>query len=135
MATRTYRLTNHAEYQLADLVLSDSQLPGGQAQCDAGRSIPPGGSLDCTASFTATGGSQIVQVTATAEAVAEAPGRLPQAHADATAGYLGITAGLVLTRVGVPSGTGLSHRSVPEAAPTVLEGCRPWVPAMPRRER
>ncbi|MFJ5926417.1 hypothetical protein ACIQF6_27830 [Kitasatospora sp. NPDC092948] len=117
VADRTYHLTNHAEYQLTDVVLSDPQLPGGQAQCDTGRSIPPGGSLDCTASFTVLGGSQAAEVTATAQA----PNRLPQAHVNAPVGYQGITAGLLLTRVGAPTGTGVAPagRSVPEAAPSV----------------
>ncbi|GGQ98897.1 hypothetical protein GCM10010195_63350 [Kitasatospora griseola] len=115
VASRTYHLVNHADYQLTDLVLKDPQLPGGQAQCDAGRSIPPGGSIDCTASFTALGGSQAAQATA----IADAPNRLPQAHVDAPVGYQGITAGLRLTRVGSPTGSGVSRsrRAIPEAVP------------------
>ncbi|WP_123818374.1 hypothetical protein [Kitasatospora cineracea] len=112
-ATRTYHLSNHAEYPLGGVLLSDPQLPGGRLACGADRSIPPGGALDCTATFTAAAGPQAAQVAA----VADAPDHLPQAHADAPAGYLGITAGLRLTRVGTPSGTGLSHRSAPRTSP------------------
>ncbi|WP_198953426.1 DUF7507 domain-containing protein [Kitasatospora sp. CB01950] len=126
VASRAYHLTNHAEYQLTDIVLNDPQLPGGQASCESGRSIPPGGSLDCTASFTVVGGAQAAQVTATAEA----PNQLPQAHADASAGYLGITAGLSLIRLGAPTGTGLARslRSVPEAVPEQAAGTRRAAP-------
>ncbi|MEV7215752.1 hypothetical protein AB0O31_22005 [Kitasatospora cineracea] len=112
-ATRTYHLSNHAEYPLGGVLLSDPQLPGGRLACGADRSIPPGGALDCTATFTVAAGPQAAQVAA----VADAPDHLPQAHADAPAGYLGITAGLRLTRVGTPSGTGLSHRSAPRTSP------------------
>ncbi len=112
-ATRTYHLSNRAEYPLGAVLLSDPQLPGGRLACGADRSIPPGGSLDCTATFAAAPGPQAAQVTA----VADAPDHLPQAHADAPVGYLGITAGLRLTRVGAPSGTGLSHRSAPRTSP------------------
>ncbi|MGW4813097.1 hypothetical protein ACWEPB_15835 [Kitasatospora cineracea] len=112
-ATRTYHLSNHAEYPLGGVLLSDPQLPGGRLACGADRSIPPGGAFDCTATFTAAAGPQAAQVTA----VADAPDHLPQAHADAPTGYLGITAGLRLTRVGTPSGTGLSHRSAPRTPP------------------
>ncbi|MFC8717246.1 hypothetical protein [Kitasatospora sp. NPDC057198] len=112
-ATRTYHLSNHAEYPLGGVLLNDPQLPGGQFSCGADRRIPSGGAIDCTTTFTVVPGPQSVQVTA----VADAPDRLPQAHADAPAGYLGITAGIRLIRVGTPAGTGLSHRAAPRAVP------------------
>lgn len=111
-ATRTYHLSNHAEYPLGGVLLNDPQLPGGQLSCGADRNIPPGGALDCTATFTVAPGPQSTQVSA----VADAPNHLPQSHADAPAGYLGITAGLRLTRVGAPAGTGLSRRAVSRTA-------------------
>ncbi|BAJ28498.1 hypothetical protein KSE_26870 [Kitasatospora setae KM-6054] len=117
-ATRTYHLSNHAEYPLGNVLLNDPQLPDGRLSCGADRSIPPGGSLDCTTTFTAAAGPQTARVTA----VADAPGGLPQAHADASTGYLGITAGLRLTRVGTPSGTGLSRRAMPGTAPSATPG-------------
>ncbi|MFJ4675180.1 hypothetical protein [Kitasatospora sp. NPDC088783] len=117
-ATRTYHLSNHAEYPLGSVVLSDPQLPGGRLSCGADRSIPPGDTLDCTATFTVAAGPQTAQVAA----VADAPDHLPQAHAEAPTGYLGIAAGIRLTRVGTPGGTGLSRRSAPRTPPSDLRG-------------
>ncbi|GLW75316.1 hypothetical protein Kpho02_76130 [Kitasatospora phosalacinea] len=113
-ATRTYHLSNRTEYPLGNVVLSDPQLPGGQLSCGADRSVPPGGAIDCTATLTVAPGPQSTRVSA----VADAPNHLPQAHADATTGYLGITAGIRLTRLGAPTGTGLSHRSTPRTPPS-----------------
>ncbi len=113
-ATRTYHLSNHAEYPLGGVLLNDPQLPGGRLSCGSDRSIPPGGAIDCTATFTAAPGPQSARVSA----VADAPNHLPQSHADAPTGYLGITAGIRLARVGAPAGTGLSRRSAPRAVPT-----------------
>ncbi|MFB7948591.1 hypothetical protein ACFC6L_27165 [Kitasatospora phosalacinea] len=112
-ATRTYHLSNHAEYPIGNVLLSDPQLPGGRFSCGSDRSIPPGGAIDCTTTFTVAPGPQSARVSA----VADAPNHLPQSHADAPTGYLGITAGIRLTRLGAPSGTGLSHRSTPRTAP------------------
>ncbi len=128
-ATRTYHLSNHAEYPLGSVVLSDPQLPGGLLSCGADRSIPSGGTLDCTATFTVAAGPQTAQVAA----VADAPDHLPQAHAEAPTGYLGIAAGIRLTRVGTPGGTGLSRRSAPRTPPSdlrrsILESTRASVP-------
>ncbi|RAJ43232.1 hypothetical protein K353_02256 [Kitasatospora sp. SolWspMP-SS2h] len=117
-ATRTYHLSNHAEYPLGSVVLSDPQLPGGRLSCGADRSIPPGGTLDCTATFTVAAGPQTAQVAA----VAEAPDHLPQAHTETLTGYLGIAAGIRLTRVGTPGGTGLSRRFAPRTPPSDLRG-------------
>ncbi|MFJ5234609.1 hypothetical protein ACIQBJ_32515 [Kitasatospora sp. NPDC088391] len=110
-AIRTYRLDNRADYPLGDVVLTDPQLPGGRLRCAPGRTVPPGGSLDCTATLTVEGGPRSTRV----EATAEAPLHLPQAHADTSAGYLGITSGIRLTRVGAPSGSGLSRRAASPA--------------------
>ncbi|WP_344558089.1 hypothetical protein [Kitasatospora saccharophila] len=130
-ATRTYHLSNHAEYPLGGVLLNDPQLPGGQLSCGAGRNIPPGGALDCTATFTVAPGPQSTRVSA----VADAPNHLPQSHADAPAGYLGITAGLRLTRVGAPAGTGLSRRAVSRTAsadgPEASEGSTGGSPSGP----
>ncbi|GLW58703.1 hypothetical protein Kpho01_67140 [Kitasatospora phosalacinea] len=132
-ATRTYHLSNHAEYPLGNVLLSDPQLPGGQFSCGSDRSIPPGGTIDCTTTFTAAPGPQSARVSA----VADAPNHLPQSRADAPTGYLGITAGIRLTRLGTPSGTGLSHRSTPRTAPNTapaaVQPVQPDRPVQPER--
>ncbi|MEV6972316.1 hypothetical protein [Kitasatospora sp. NPDC093806] len=108
---RVYRLTNQAEYPLTVSVLKDAQVSGAAVVCGSQQpfTLPPLGTAECSATLPARPGPQRTEVRAEAD---PPKGKgLPKAVATAAAGYRGLVAGLTLTRVGAPTGSGVLTRA------------------------
>ncbi|MDY0810360.1 hypothetical protein [Kitasatospora purpeofusca] len=106
---RVYRLTNQAEYRLTVTTLKDAQVSGAPVVCGGEQPLvlPPLGVVECSATLPARSGPQRTEV----RVEAAAPKGMPSAVAATQAGYRGLVAGLVLTRVGLPTGSGVLARA------------------------
>ncbi|MCF2528643.1 hypothetical protein [Yinghuangia soli] len=95
---RVYTVVNKAEYPVADLLLTDPQVPGGAIRCPDGgartASLAGRGRVVCTAEFPAEPGPRIGPVTASGRTLP----RGSDPSSTVSAGYHGIASGLALAR-------------------------------------
>ncbi|WP_380279502.1 hypothetical protein [Kitasatospora purpeofusca] len=124
---RVYRLTNQAEYPLTVTTVTDAQVSGAAVVCGNLQpfTLPPLGVVECSATLPARSGRQRTEV----RAEATAPKGMPKAVATAEAGYQGLVAGITLTRVGVPTGTGVVVRADRTARRELISAQAPAVGA------